>query len=187
MVQLQKAEKREYEPIPDNIYFVKILEIAEKVSKKGNAYLNWKFEIQQNPFQKRWVFGSTSKVVSPKSRLGSWLNSLGISPEQAVNLDTDQLLGVYTKAFVKSTVGENDEEYQNVDSLVAMTEVDTQVLQTMLAQAPLAHGPAKVAVQATSVVSQQVPVTVATPVAPVVNVQPVVAPVAPRATSKFPF
>ena len=194
-----RAEKREYPPVPDNIYYLEIAEIAQKVGKtSGKPYLNWKFKIAQAPLAGQFVWGITSPVITPKSRLGQWLTVLEVNlAEVDENYNEQTLVGRYIKGFVKTVENEDGQAFTNVHELLAMTEVDKQILQQFLAQA----NQAKVA---SAPVRAPVAPVVRQPVAPVVTqpvvTQPVMAPgvtqpigtaapvqVERKRTSSFPF
>lgn len=191
-----RGEKREYPPVPDNIYYLEIAEIAQKVGKSsGKPYLNWKFKIAQNPLAGQFVWGITSPVITPKSRLGQWLTVLGVNlAEVDENYNEQTLVGRYIKGFVKTTENEDGQAFTNVHELLAMTEVDKQILQQFLAQAnqaKVASAPVRAPVTpvyqqpVAPVVQQPVQPVVVAPVVPVVVAAPV--PVAPKRTSSFPF
>jgi hypothetical protein len=208
-----RAEKKDYPPVPDNIYFLEIAEIAQKIGKESKKpYLNWKFKIAQAPLAGQFVWGITSPVITPKSRLGQWLTALEVNlAEVNENYNEQALVGHYIKGFVKTTENEDGQVYTNVHELLAMTEVDKQILQQFLAQAnqaKVASAPIRSTVvhpevaraaltqersfpgqQSTAPVVSQ-PVVSQQGVAPVVS-QPVVA-TAPtqverKRTSSFPF
>ena len=126
-----RAEKREYPPVPDNIYFLEIAEIKQKLGKSsGKPYLNWKFKIMQAPLVGQFVWGITSPVITPKSRLGQWLTVLGVNlAEVDENYNEQALVGRYIKGFVKTTENEDGQAFTNVHELLEMTEVDKQILQ----------------------------------------------------------
>jgi len=199
---LFSQSKKEYPPVPDNIYFLEIAEIAQKVGKSsGKPYLNWKFKIAQAPLIGQFVWGITSPVITPKSRLGQWLTVLGVNlAEVDENYNEQALVGRYIKGFVKTTENEDGQAFTNVHELLAMTEVDKQILQQFLAQAnttkvasapvrtpvaPVYHQPvAPVVAQQSAPVQPVVIQPVVAPVAPVIAAP---APVAPKRTSSFPF
>lgn len=198
MAKLDKFEFTKVE-LQDNIYFVKIKSIKLKVWTEENKSLNWAFEIVQPPFLGKSVliWGSTGTTPTPKARLTQYGAALGFSREAMADesFDTDNIVGSYCKAFLETTPKEDGSTKQHVTKLLALTEVDTQILQGYLAQAQVT-GPAKVAVQASTPVTSVLPTPPATPaLQPVVNFQPVVSqpvavpttPVTPRKTSNFPF
>lgn len=202
---MAKLDKFEYTKVDlqDNIYFVKIKSIKLKVWTEENKSLNWAFEIVQPPFLGKSVliWGSTGTTPTPKARLTQYGAALGYTREALADesFDTDSIVGSYVKAFLETTPKEDGSTKQHVTKLLALTEVDTQILQGYLAQAQVT-GPAKIAVQASAplhtTVQPPVAVTVAQPVAPVVNVQPVVpqpigtaspVQVERKRTNSFPF
>jgi hypothetical protein len=149
-----KLDKFEYTKVElqDNIYFVKIKSIKLKVWTEENKSLNWAFEIVQPPFigKSVLIWGSTSTTPTPKARLTQFGAALGYTREALADesFDTDNIVGSYVKAFLETTPKEDGSTKQHVTKLLALTEVDTQILQGYLAQAQVT-GPAKVAVQAT--------------------------------------
>jgi hypothetical protein len=149
-----KLDKFEYTKVDlqDNIYFVKIKSIKLKVWTEENKSLNWAFEIVQPPFLGKnvLIWGSTYTTPTPKARLTQFGAALGYTREALADesFDTDNIVGAYVKAFLETTPKEDGSTKQHVTKLLALTEVDTQILQGYLAQANVT-GPAKVAVQAT--------------------------------------
>jgi hypothetical protein len=216
MAKLGSYQPREKVEVPDNLYFAQIKKIELKKWSEENITFNWTFEICQPPFlgKRVWVWGTTGTVPTPKARLTAWMSVLGYGREQLVSdeFDTDKLVGAYVKILLKTWEKESGGTKQGVTDLLPMTDVDTQVLQSFLAQLPPA-GPIKVAVQASAPVVHVSPAAIVAPViapvlttsninAPGVNpaptpMQPVVAPVAPvvaapapvapKRTSSFPF
>lgn len=216
---MAKLDKFEYTKVElqDNIYFVKIKSIKLKVWTEENKSLNWAFELTQPPFigKSVLIWGSTGTTPTPKARLTQFGAALGYSREAMADesFDTDNIVGAYVKAFLETTPKEDGSTKQHVTKLLALTDVDTQILQGYLAQAQVT-GPQKVAVQASVPVANSAvanaallqrataPVQV-TQATTAISPQPVVvqapvqvtpmtttaapAPVAPKRTSSFPF
>lgn len=195
MAKLDKFEFTKVE-LQDNIYFVKIKSVKLKVWTEENKSLNWAFEIVQPPYLGKSVliWGSTGTTPTPKARLTQYGAALGYSREAMADesFDTDNIVGAYVKAFLETTPKEDGSTKQHVTKLLALTEVDTQILQGYLAQAQVT-GPTKIAVQASAPVVQptvnvhvptvnsaglpvntQSTVHMAPAAVPVVNPQPVV-------------
>jgi hypothetical protein len=201
---MPKLDKPVYNKVDlqDNIYFARIKDIKLKVWTEENKSLNWSFELAQPPHLGKsvLVWGSTSTTPTPKARLTQFGAALGYTREALADesFDTDSLVGSYVKIFLETTLKEDGSPKQHVTKLLALTEVDTQILQGYLAQAQLT-GPAKVAVQATAPVSHIPSVTFnngvpAQPVAPVVSQPTVPSPVGspalattPRRAGPIPF
>lgn len=202
-----KLDKFEYTKVElqDNIYFVKIRSIKLKVWTEENKSLNWAFEIVQPPFigKSVLIWGSTSTTPTPKARLTQFGAALGYTREALADesFDTDNIVGSYVKAFLETTPKEDGSTKQHVTKLLALTEVDTQILQGYLAQAQVI-GPAKVAVQTTPVHPEVAKASLiqersfpgTQPIAPVVSQPTVPSPVGspalattPRRTGPIPF
>jgi hypothetical protein len=188
-----KPQKQDFPELPDNLYVAKVARISHKVGKtSGKEYISWGFELVQPPHFKRWVWGNTPPSVTPKNNTGKFLAVLGVDIETIDESFNEQtLVGKCVKVLLETKENEDTgAKFQNVTKLMALTEVDLQLLQVWLTQANT-KGQVSAAVQQPVVVAQPVlaAAAVSLPAQPVLPTAPVVAqPVAaPRKTSAFPF
>src|SRR6185437_7445922 len=176
----KKQTKADFPDLPDNLYVAKLAKIANKVGRKsGKEYISWGFELVQPPHAKRWGWGNTPPNITGKSNAGKFLTVLGIDIDtiDPNTFNEQALVGKYVKVLLETTENaDTGEKFQNVTKLMALTEVDLQLLQGWLAAANT-KGPVTAAVQQPVPVSQ--PVLAAAPVsfpaAPVAAPAPVVA------------
>jgi hypothetical protein len=91
----------ELEPIPPGIYNATVVEVEQKTSKKGNPYLNWKFDVEPNPDTgfdgSTPAWSTTSLLPDALWNLKRTLQALGYTEDQLegeLALDPFDLVGL---------------------------------------------------------------------------------------------
>jgi hypothetical protein len=92
-VDFSTVENKEFEPVPTGVYNAIITGAEVRDSKSGNQYINWTFEIQDDPVAGRLVWGMTSLVQSALFKLQSLLAAIGMECDGEIDFDPDDAIG----------------------------------------------------------------------------------------------
>lgn len=185
--------KGEYknDPLPDNVYLAKLLNVKEKPAPEAHPdwypSLSWTFEILQDPFKKRRAWGKTPTNWIQGKKLDEWLVACGINVAKGTSLKIEDLKDIYVKILVKGKPYQDPQTKENkvfssVTQLLALDSLDTIKIRELVAGT-------NVVASATNAVPQQpvqpaiapsnpvtaggyVPVTTTAPVSPYSPQQP---------------
>jgi|SRR5579864_182580 len=183
---LSTITKGEYknDPIPDNVYLAKLLNVKEKPAPEAHPdwypSLSWTFEILQDPFKKRRAWGKTPTSWIAGKKLDNWLVTCGINVAKGTSLKIEDLKDIYVKILVKSKPYDDPQTkekktFQSVIELLPLDSLDQiKIRELAMTAPPSAVGMQPVASQQPTIpVSQTttgfvVPMTTSSPVSNVV-------------------
>ncbi|MBD3268524.1 DUF669 domain-containing protein [bacterium] len=123
--------KTEIEPIPPGVYDATVVEVEQKTSKKGNPYLNWKFDAEPNPdtgfdgTTPAWYI--TSLLPDALWNLKRTLKALGIPEDELegeLQLDPIDLIGLECTLVIVADFYDGEETTRVDEVLPAGAEVD---------------------------------------------------------------
>lgn len=123
--------KTEFEPIPPGVYDATVADVEQKMSKKGNPYLNWRFSVEPNEdtgfdgSTAAWYITSLTKESLPF--LKRTLSALGFSDEELdgeLELDPPTLVGLECTLVVESEFYEGEERSRVAEVHPAGTVID---------------------------------------------------------------
>lgn len=87
------------DPIPSGTYLAKVVKAEEKESQKGNAYINWEFDIisDDSEIDGRKFWCATVTAGKGAFKLKELLEALGMDLDGLESIDPDEFLGMEVK------------------------------------------------------------------------------------------
>lgn len=134
---LEKPQKKEFTPLPEDTYQVQIADITDKTKPNFEGematYLDFEFVILDQAYRGRRIWKDVRPlVVGPRAKKASWLyliveKALGADAAQAVekdekSLDLKQLIGKQIRIVVNQTQGRNGNTYNNIVQFLVVNE-----------------------------------------------------------------
>ena len=107
-------KKTEYQTLDTGVYAATITAIEEKLGGQYGPQFVWKFELEDGS---DGPWGYTGQAMSPKAKFTQWVRAvMGEVPD---SIDTDDLIGKACRLSVVIKVGEDGNEYNRVDAILA--------------------------------------------------------------------
>lgn len=140
--------KGEYknEPLPNNVYLAKLLNVKEKPAPAAHPdwfpQFSWSFEIVQDPFKKRRAWGRTPTNWIAGKKLDNWLVTLGINVAKGTSIKIEDLKDLYVKILVKNDVSKDketgeDKFFPKVTELLPLDSIDRIKIGELIAGVPV--------------------------------------------------
>lgn len=102
-MEIEMKESKDFEPIqiPDNVYEAEVVDIRELELEFG-ATVAIGFKITEGEYADKVVSGLASKNITPKTKLGLWLISLGFEIEPGKKFEMNDLMGRKARILTKA-------------------------------------------------------------------------------------
>lgn len=112
-----KLVAHDYVVLPAGVYAVRLIDVEERISRDGAAFLLWHFEVVETEYAGASLTGVTSLRMGATARARQWAEALlGRRLTRGEEIDTDQLVGRRALATV-TTIEREGREFNRVISL----------------------------------------------------------------------